>query len=120
VWSLTGFGLNASSDAMQPNNFGTLKISFQNASGTELLGIDSNHITNLSPPDQWQSLLATGTAPAGTDHVQLFALFVQPATAGGSAFFDDLSGQVVPEPATAGLAMLVGGLALVRRRRQAV
>src|SRR3954453_4022410 len=31
-WSLTGFGLNASSDPMQADNFGTLKISFQNAS----------------------------------------------------------------------------------------
>jgi hypothetical protein len=120
VWTLTGFGLNASTDAMQPDNFGLLKISYQSASNTEIAGFESAHITNLTPQNQWQALTVTATAPAGTTHVQLFALFVQPATNGGAAFFDDLSGELVPEPATAGVALLLGGLTLVRRRRQAV
>jgi hypothetical protein len=117
AWSLSGFGLNASSDAMQADNFGTLKISFQDAGNNELLGIDSNHITNATPQDQWIAMIANGVAPAGTNHVNLFALFVQPATNGGSALFDDLSGSAVPEPATLGLVGIVMiCYTLVRRR----
>jgi hypothetical protein len=116
IWQLTGFGLNASSDPMQPANFGLAKISFQGASG-EILGIDSNHIDVNTPSNIWTPLLAQGVAPAGTTHVQLFALFVQPAFNGGSAFFDDFSGQVIPEPASIGLLGLAGGLLSLRRRR---
>jgi hypothetical protein len=116
AWSLSGFGLNASSDPMQTGNFGEVKISFQNAANTELLGIDSNHIDTSTPQNVWTPLLATGVAPAGTDHVNLFALFVQPQFAGGSTFFDDLSGSVVPEPASVGL-FGIAGLSVLRRRR---
>jgi hypothetical protein len=117
TWSLTGFGLNASSDAMQADNFGTLKISFQDAGNNELLGIDSNHITINTPQNLWTAMSAQGTAPAGTTHVNLFALFVQPNFNGGSTFFDDLSGTVVPEPAAMTLAIFAGSLTLARRRR---
>ena len=67
----------------------------------------------------WTPLSATGTAPAGTTFVQLFALFVQPAFNGGSAFFDDTSASVTPapEPASLGLLALVGAAMLGRRRR---
>jgi hypothetical protein len=102
---------------MQADNFGTLKISFQDAANNELLGIDSNHITNATPQNQWTAMSASGVAPAGTNHVNLFALFVQPATNGGSAFFDDLSGGTVPEPTTLGLASIaVLSCTFVRRR----
>jgi len=114
AWSLSGFGLNASSDAMQPDNFGLLKISFQDAANNEILGIESAHITVASPLDQWQALAASGVAPAGTDHVNLFALFVQPNFNGGSAFFDDMS--AVPSPGCMGL-LAGSGLFLTRRRR---
>lgn len=112
-WSLSGFGLNASSDPMQPDNFGLLKISFQDAANNEILGIESAHITILSPLDQWQALAASGVAPAGTDHVNLFALFVQPNFNGGAAFFDDVSATPAP-----GSGLLLGlGALLLRRRR---
>jgi MYXO-CTERM domain-containing protein len=114
TWSLSGFGLNASSDLMQPDNFGLLKISFQDAANNEILGIESGHITVSSPVDQWQALSASGVAPAGTDHVNFFALFVQPNFNGGSAFFDDMS--AVPSPGGIGL-LAASGLFLVRRRR---
>ena len=116
-WTLSGFGLNSSSDPMQADNFGTLKISFQDAGNAELLGIDSNHITIATPQNIWTPMSANGVAPAGTTHVNLFALFVQPNFNGGSAFFDDLSGGTVPEPATLGLASIVVlGSTCVRRR----
>jgi hypothetical protein len=100
-------------------NFALIKISFQNSSATELLGIDSQHITAATPQDVWQSVNAMGTAPAGTTQVQLFALFVQPGTLGGSAFFDDISAVVIPEPATIVLVFggLLGLVAVARRRR---
>src|SRR4029078_847875 len=97
--------------------FGTLKISFQDAANSEILGIDSNHITNATPQNVWTLMAANAVAPAGTNHVNLFALFVQPNFNGGSTFFDDLSGGAVPEPATLGLcgAIMFGSL-FVRRR----
>jgi hypothetical protein len=114
AWSITGFGLNASSDAMQADNFAILKISFQDAGGTELLGIESTRITISSPLDQWQSLSANGIAPAGTTQVGIFTLFIQPATNGGSAFFDDIT--AVPAPASVAL-LGIGCLTMSRRRR---
>ena len=102
---------------MQAGNFGEVKISFQNAANTELLGIDSNHIDTTTPSNVWTPLAAAGVAPAGTDHVNLFALFVQPQFNGGSTFFDDLSGSVVPEPAAIGLISIAGLMSLRRRRR---
>jgi len=114
TWTLSGFGLNASSDPMQPENFALLKISFQNAGNVEIGFAESAFITNASPVDQWQSLSAAGVAPAGTDHVNLFCLFVQPNFNGGAAFFDDIS--AVPAP---GAMVLLGapGLLAMRRRR---
>ena len=116
MWSLSGFGLNSSSDPMQTGNYALLKISFQDASNNELLGIESNYITLTSALDQWQALSASGTAPAGTDHVDFFALFVQPLYAGGSAFFDDISATTVPAPGASAM-LLASGLLLARRRR---
>jgi hypothetical protein len=113
IWTATGFGLNASSDPMQADNFGELKLSFRSGS-SEILGVDGTHIDVNTPQNVWTPLLTTGTAPAGTTSVQIFALFVQPATAGGSASFDDISA-VVPEPASLGM-LAIGSLALLRRR----
>lgn len=114
-WTVTGFGLNASSDPMQAGNFGELKISFQNAANAEILGVDGTHIDTTTPQNVWTPLLTAGVAPAGTDHVQIFALFVQPAFNGGSADFDDISA-VTPEPASLGVLGIAGLLALRRRR----
>jgi hypothetical protein len=99
---------------MQTGNFGELKISFRSGGG-EILGVDGTHIDLNTPQNVWTPLLTTGVAPAGTTSVQIFALFVQPATNGGSAAFDDISA-VVPEPASLGM-LAISGFALLRRRR---
>lgn len=114
TWSMSGWGLNASSDPMQPDNFGLLKISFFNSGGAEIAGFESNRIDITSPIDQWFPLSASGVAPAGTVSVNLFCLFVQPNFNGGSAFFDDIN--AVPAPASAAL-LGMGGLLALRRKR---
>jgi len=123
TWDLQGFIINASSDAMQASagntNFALVKISFQNSSSTELLGIDSQHITAATPQDIWENVDANGVAPAGTTQVQLFCLFVQPGTLGGSAGFDDISATVVPEPSSVALVLTgLGGLVMFARKRR--
>lgn len=119
-WTLTGYGLNLSTDAMQGQNFALLKLVFKDASDTEILGIESAKIDVSTPFDQWQPLSASGVAPAGTANVQFFALFLQPNYEGGAAWFDDVSASLVPEPSSAALLVL-GALAVqaARRRRQA-
>ncbi|MDX2131839.1 MAG: PEP-CTERM sorting domain-containing protein [Planctomycetota bacterium] len=113
-WSLSGYGLNSSADAMQAENFALLKIAFKNAANAEIGFAESAFITNATVQDQWHALSANGVAPAGTVTVELFALFVQPNFNGGAAFFDDLA--AVPSPAS--LALLgMGGLVMARRRR---
>jgi hypothetical protein len=115
TWDLQGYGLNWSSDALAGQNFGLLKLSWRDAGGNEISGVDSQHIASDTVKDQWQFLQATGTAPAGTVAVQVFALFLQPNFEGGSAWFDDIT--VTPEPSCLALV----GIALValapRRRR---
>jgi hypothetical protein len=121
---LDGWIVNASSDPMQaqPNNtnFALVKISFQDAGNNELLGIDSQHITALTPQDIWQHVNCSGIAPAGTTHVNLFCLFVQPQTLGGSAAYDDINAVIVPEPGTIALVLTgLGGLVMLAKRRRA-
>jgi len=109
LWIFSGFGLNPASDGVPAGNqnFALLKIIWfdgPNGTGNELQpepgdgavfgdypGIESNHIDATSTPDHWQPVLASGQAPAGTQSVQLMALFLQPNAEGGSLWFDTLS-----------------------------
>lgn len=121
--SASVYGLNWSSDAMSGDNFALLKLIYRDAGNNDLVSQESGRITASTTADQYQHLTAAlGAAPAGTTHGSVFLLFIQPDTtpfAGGAAWFDDASVQVVPEPGTilalgAGLAILVRG-----RRRKA-
>ena len=131
-WTFSGFGLDPASDPVTGTNqnIALLKIIWfdgPNATGNMLQplagpgavfganpGIESGQLNAGTPLDQWQALSAGGQAPAGTQSVQLMAIFLQPNYEGGSLWFDNLT--ATPEPCS--LALLgLGGLALLRRRR---
>lgn len=93
--SASVYGMTASFDALQGDNFALLKLIYRDAANNDLVAIESGRITANTAPDVYQQLTAAlGPAPAGTDHGSIFLLIVQPDTtpfAGGSAFFDDVS-----------------------------
>jgi hypothetical protein len=120
-WTLSGYGMNPSGDAMATNTtgFGILQIAWIDSGGNTISAIDSSQIDkSASMYDQWQALSVSGTAPAGTAKVRLLALHVNgPDYAGGSAYFDDL--EAVPEPSSIALVLsgLVGVWMVSRKRR---
>jgi hypothetical protein len=77
--------------------------------------------TATLPLNTWQEFSAVGVAPPGTTGVRIQLLHAQlsPAASNGSVFFDDASLQLVPEPTSAGLAIVgwTSCLGLARRRR---
>ena len=114
--------------------FALLKIVFQNAIGVDLIpesasigiinnafpGIESLPFLNSgSPVNTWVFTQAQGVAPVGTAQVSLFAILVDESRA--TVYFDDLSANLVPEPAGCALLLIavscVAGL--VRRRHRA-
>ena len=104
-------GLNASFDAMSGDNFAILKLIYRDANNTDLVASESIRIDRNTPLDQWQLLTAQlGPAPANTTHGSLFVLFIQLDTtpfAGGAAFFDDATLDVI-SAVTTGYAVTDG------------
>ena len=119
VFQAGAFLLNSSTDPLGENNFAVVKVEYLDAGGGVIAAFESAQANaDTLPMDVWTPYTATGVAPAGTASAQFVLVHVQidPIT-GGSIFADDASfGRVIPEPATVGLAA-VGGLALLRRRR---
>jgi hypothetical protein len=120
-WSLSGYGMNPSGDAMstETTGFGIIQIAWIDGSGNTISSVDSSQIDKSSGMyDQWQALSVSGTAPSGTAKVRMLALHVNgPDYAGGSAYFDDLV--AVPEPSS--IALVLGGLLgvwMVSRKRR--
>ena len=119
--TLTGYGMNPSGDAMAPagSGFGIIQIAWN---GGALGTVDSSQIDKAAGvQDTWQALSAAGVAPAGTTYVRLLALHVNgPDFSGGSAYFDDLAVNVVPEPSSIALVLSgLLGLGIVSRKRRA-
>jgi hypothetical protein len=78
--------------------------------------IESTVLTGLSPTDTWIDAAPISlAAPANTQSVWAFFLYLQPAFDGGAVLIDDAS--LVPAPSTAGL-IAGSALVLVRRRRR--
>lgn len=131
-WDLQGYMLTQ--DALPANaTFGLLKIVFSDGA-SDLVpdsasvgqinsganpGVESLPFLNSdSPTDTWVFTQARGVAPAGTTEVSLFAILVDESAA--TAYFDDLDGRLIPEPASAALVLVgLAGFAGLRRRRLA-
>lgn len=117
--SASVFAQTLSGDQLTGGNRALLKLIYRDAANNDLLFMESALIDANSAPDTFLELTASlGAAPVGTDHGSVFFLFLQEAdNAGGSAFFDDVSVEVVPEPVSLfGLAALATVVA--RRKRK--
>jgi hypothetical protein len=86
-------------DQIGPDNTAFLKLEFYDAS-TNYLGAfpASNPLTNTSPVDTWILQTVSVTAPANAAIVRTTLIFEQDTGAGGSAFFDNVSLLVDPQP----------------------
>jgi len=86
-------------DQIGPDNTAFLKLEFYDAS-TNYLGAfpASNPLTNTSPVNTWILQTVSATAPAGAAVVRTTLIFEQDTGAGGSAFFDNVSLLVNPQP----------------------
>jgi hypothetical protein len=92
-------------------NFVLARILFKDAAGGELGGADSIVLDNTAPLGTWTQHTVYGEAPAGTDSVAAYFLFVSPALEGGAAWIDDalfynISAVGVTEGITPGTPML--------------
>jgi len=71
------------------DNFGTAKMVYLDSGGTELGFDETVIIDSTSPLGKWEKHTVTGTAPAGTDSIKAFILFIQPSSSGGAFWVDD-------------------------------
>lgn len=120
TWTLNGFALNPSGDALQGTGFGFIQLVFKDSSDTAIGTFGSANVGSASPTDVWIPLTATGLAPNGTVAVSVYTLKLGgPLNPGGSIYFDDLSVTVVPEPSSIALALagLLGFVTVLRKRR---
>jgi MYXO-CTERM domain-containing protein len=119
LWQASSYARIDTSDPMSPSNFAVVKLEFLNSSSSVIGFAESPQITTTSLlPDTWQKFTAQGVAPAGTASAQIILVHVQlDPIDGGSIFFDDAALGIIPEPASAGLA-LFGLMAIVGLRRR--
>jgi hypothetical protein len=116
-WTLNGFALNPSGDAMQAGSFGLIQLVFKDASLNTLATFSSANFAAGAPTDVWTALSASGVAPANTAYASIYTLHLSsPSNAGGSIYFDELS--AVPEPSSIALVLvgLVGFVTVLRKR----
>jgi hypothetical protein len=131
TWDLQGYMLTPSALPADAT-FGLLKIVFSDGTNdlvpasasigqinsTANPGVESLPFLDASSAtDTWIFSQAQGVAPVGTTKVGLYAILVDQSA--GTAYFDDIVGSVVPEPASV-LLLGIAALAIagvVRSRR---
>ena len=118
--TFNGFIMDPSGDQIAGLSFGLIQLVWLNSANATISTIDSAHIVAGSALDTWIPVSASGVAPAGAVKVGFDALHVNsPANESGSAYFDDLSATIVPEPSSVALALtgLLGLVAIAKKRR---
>ncbi|NNC89946.1 MAG: glycoside hydrolase family 16 protein [Akkermansiaceae bacterium] len=94
-----GYGRNGNSDGndlLQPGNSALLKIVWRHADGSEIGSVEqpaAEHLGPDTPPQAWQFMQVSGTAPPGTASAEVFVIhlyIVNPGPDNGSSWFDDL------------------------------
>jgi hypothetical protein len=123
TWSGTVFAENLASDPLAGPQGGFINIEWHDAANNTISFLSTPIVNSASPTNTWTLGSVSGVAPAGTTTARLVLLSGPytglPGNAGGAAYFDDATFQIVPEPASLGAAVLLGGMALIRRRRGA-
>jgi hypothetical protein len=131
-FTMTGFGLNSSLDAILNISTLRLQIGFFDAAGlpagTAAQGntsvgfnlFESNLIDANTPLDVWTQM-GVGTAPAPDNTAEVRFIVLGLMASGGAGFFDDISADqvVVPVPAAVWLfgSGLIGLVGVARRRK---
>lgn len=110
--ALTGIG----ADAPATDNWVVQKFEFRDSTNTAISSTEFNVLDGRTPTDTWFGHTLSLTAPAGTQSIWAFYLYLQPQFAGGAVLIDDTSLSVVPAPASLGILAGAGLLAGRRRR----
>lgn len=123
LWSFDAHFRHNTGDAMTgaglPDfNWVVMKFEFRDAFDVVVPGgaVESVVLDGTSPTDTWLHAAPISlAAPAGTQSVFAFFLYLQPGTDGGAVLIDDAN--FIPAPGTAAGLLLAGGCLARRRRR---
>jgi hypothetical protein len=95
IWKFDAYVMTTCIESpIQPGNGNIVlaELLFKDAMGVETGSADAIILDQTSPIGTWTKHTVMGTAPAGTDSVAAYILFVQPVpTEQGAAWVDDLS-----------------------------
>jgi hypothetical protein len=92
AWTFDVYALtNCADGIIGTQNFATAKIVFRDAGSNEIGVAERVIVDGSSPYNSWQKTTVSAYAPAGTDTVEAFLLFVSPSLEGGAAWFDNAS-----------------------------
>lgn len=121
VWSFDGYFRHNSNDALTGvgpanDNWVVIKFEYRDASNAVTGAVEAIALDGRSPTDTWlHSSPITLAAPAGTQSVWAFLLYLQPAFAGGAVLMDDMN--FIPAPGAGSVLALTASSLLIRRRR---
>lgn len=110
--ALTGIG----ADNPAADNWVVLKFEFRDAANNVTGSTEQNVLDGRTPTDTWFGHSISLTAPANTQSIWAFFLYLQPQFAGGAVLMDDADLHVVPAPSALGVLAGAGLLAARRRR----
>ncbi len=98
LYTLSGYCLNRSADALGDENVLLLQMSFQDAGGNTIEAVEVNALHPATDPmDTWISSSVSGVAPEGTTQILVAVLHIQlgtdagfPNQGGGASFWDNI------------------------------